>query len=101
MVGLLHAGPQLGRTVDVSIPSHLGGWLAVFWSAWKPRANPVDLGEAEHRARRADHFSLRSQRRLFGSQASNGMAVEPRSRRHEVVPVRASGLSPFAFPSRQ
>src|ERR1017187_4770127 len=98
MVGLFHAGPQLGRTVDVAFPGHLGGWLAVFWSAWKPRANPVDLGEAEPRARRADHFSLRSQRRLLGSQAPNGMAVEPCSRRHEVVALRAPGLPPLALP---
>ena len=66
MVGLFHAGPQLRRPADVAFAGHLGGRLAVFRPARESHAHAVDLGEAEHRARRAGDFSLRAQRRFLG-----------------------------------
>ena len=100
VVGLFHAGPQLRRPADLFLAGHLGGWLALFRPAREPQAHAVDLGEAEHRAHRPDHFSLPAQRRLFGPEAQTGVAVESCAGRFQVVALRAPGLSPFAFPPR-
>src|SRR5438093_1085353 len=100
MVGLFHAGPQLRRPADLFIPGHLGGWLALFRPARKPQALAVDLDEAQHRSGLANRFSLPAQRRLFGSEADSGVAVESSAGRFQVVALRTPWLSPFAFPTR-
>src|SRR5438067_13564 len=73
--------------------------MAVLRSAGKSQTIAFDLGEAQHWTHRADHVSLRSQRRLLGPEAASGLAVESSAGRYEVVARRASRVSAPAFSS--
>ena len=99
--GFFHAGAQLRRPADLFIPGHVGGWLALFRSARKPQALALDLGKTQYRSGFAHRFSLSAQRRLFGSEADSGVAVESSAGRFQMVALRAPGLSPFALPPRR
>ena len=89
---------SVGRLTSLSPVTWENGWpyfglpgnLRRTPSTWvKPNTGHVE----------PDHFSLRSQRRFLGPEAPDGVAVESRSGRYQVVALRASGLSAFAFAS--
>ena len=90
---------SVGRLTSLSPVTWVDGW-PYFGLPGNLKRHAVDLGEAEHRARRADHCSLRSQRQLLRAQTPGGLAVESRAGRYQVVDHRASGLLAPAFPSR-
>ena len=102
MVGLLHAGPQLGRPPHLAFAGHVGGRLALLRPAREiSTRTPKTWVKPNTGARRAGDVAIRSQRRLLQAEAPAGLAMESSAGRHEVVADGASGLSAPALAARR
>ena len=90
---------SVGRLTSLSPVTWVDGW-PYFGLPGNLTRTPSIWVKPEHRARRAHHFSLRSQRRFLRAEAAAGLAVESSAGRYQVVADRAPRLSPPAFASR-
>ena len=87
---------SVGRLTSLSPVTWENGW-PYFGLPGNLRRTPSIWVKPNTGHTEPDFVSVPTLRRFFGTEAADGLAVESRTRRHEVVAFGAAGVSPSAF----